>query len=157
MPVGVYERMPAAARFWGKVNKDGPGGCWLWGGGFHSNGYGQFNPTRKHNALAHRYAYEQLRGIITEGLTLDHLCRNRACVNPEHLEPVTNKINILRGKSLPAHNAAKTHCLRGHPYDMFNTYTKPNGQRVCKTCRAADPHYHLSKQQRQVPKLLAQV
>jgi hypothetical protein len=87
--------------------------------------------------LAHRVSYERYVGPIPEGAHLDHLCRNRACVNPEHLEPVSVQTNILRGVSPSAVNAAKTECLRGHPFDDENTYVCPAGKRRCRACKTA--------------------
>ncbi|MFD9879982.1 HNH endonuclease signature motif containing protein [Streptomyces alboflavus] len=112
------------------------GGCWEWTGHVKPNGYGQVRINRR--ALhAHRVAYEAVRGPIPEGLVLDHLCRNRACVNPDHLEAVSHRTNILRGNGPAAHNARRTHCLRGHPFDDANTYVAANGARHCRTCAAA--------------------
>ena len=110
-------------------------GCWLWTGARSSNGYG----VSWHNLRAisaHRFAYELLVGPIPEGLTLDHLCRVRHCVNPAHLEPVTMRENLLRGEGWTALNARKTHCPRGHSYDDENTYIS-GGKRYCLTCRAS--------------------
>lgn len=108
--------------------------CWQWLGRT-SDGYGHFNVLGGF-MLAHRFSYEFLVGSIPEGLVLDHLCRNRACVNPAHLEPVTYQTNILRGNGLAAQNAAKTHCPSGHPYDEVNTL-RLNGRRHCRACSAA--------------------
>jgi hypothetical protein len=127
-----------ALRFWSKVDKNGPvpehrpdlGPCWLWKAARNPKGYGIFGKLK-----AHRVAYELLIGPIPERHTLDHLCRNRACVNPAHTEPVTNKTNILRGISFSAQNARKTHCLRGHPLTGDNLYTYSDGERSCKTCK----------------------
>lgn len=97
-------------------------------------GYGYITIAGR-GRLAHRAAYELLVGPIPDGLTLDHLCRRPACVNPEHLEPVTQRENNLRAPNqLTAINLAKTHCPRGHPYDEVNTYHMPNGGRDCKVC-----------------------
>ncbi|MBO0885095.1 MAG: HNH endonuclease [Mycobacterium sp.] len=85
---------------------------------------------------AHRIAYTWLVGPIPEGFDLDHLCRVRSCVNPAHLEPVPRRTNLLRGRTIPAANAAKTHCPHGHPYDDTNTVRNKTG-RLCLACRRA--------------------
>lgn len=86
-------------------------------------------------AVSHRYSYEELIGPVPTGLTLDHLCRNRACVNPSHLEPVTHRVNILRGESPSAKNAVKTHCPAGHRLAGEHLYIRPaTGVRACYTC-----------------------
>jgi hypothetical protein len=84
--------------------------------------------------LAHRFVYEQLGGLIPPGLQLDHRCRLRACVNPAHLEPVTARENLLRGATVTAANAAKTHCHAGHVFDDENTYRRGEW-RYCRPCR----------------------
>ena len=121
-----------AQRFWEKVEKTE--GCWLWIASREGGGYGRFYLTHGHGVPAHRFAYELLVGPIPPGLEIDHLCRNRACVNPAHLEPVTHRINDLRGINPPAMNARKTHCPHGHPYDLLNTYTGYKGCRDCRIC-----------------------
>ncbi|TDD77726.1 HNH endonuclease [Actinomadura rubrisoli] len=85
------------------------------------------------NVVVHRFVYESLVGPIPEGLVLDHLCRVRACCNPAHLEPVTDRVNILRGASITAANARKTHCDHGHEFTSQNTY-RHRGRRLCRAC-----------------------
>jgi hypothetical protein len=114
-------------RFWAKVKRGRD--CWRWIGGKNGRGYGVFWESGK-LVLAHRWAYEHKVGPIPEGLTLDHLCRNRDCVRPEHLEPVTFAENVARGE-----RATKTHCHRGHPFDKINTYYRKDGNgRECRAC-----------------------
>lgn len=128
------EAVTAADRFWKNVDRNGPNGCWLWTAGLIASGYGQFwDGERK--VVAHRHSFEMLRGAIPPGLTLDHLCRVRRCVNPDHLEPVTRGENVLRGVGLTAKNAAKTHCAQGHPFDEANTFITERGHRRCRICQ----------------------
>ena len=121
-------------RSWSKVTLANPDECWNWTASLAQNGYGQFWLDGK-LVLAHRVAYELMIGHIPEGQTIDHLCRNRKCENPRHLEPVTHRENVLRGVSPVARNAVKTHCKKGHAYDLGNTYIRPNGGRDCRICR----------------------
>jgi hypothetical protein len=129
-----------AERWWSKVNKDGPDGCWLWSGSLDRNGYGQFDTTDGGhvNHRAHRFGYKMLVRSLDDEETLDHLCRVHACVNPSHLEPVEHVINVQRGES-GRHNAVKTHCPQGHEYTPENTVPRIRGQeasgRECLTCR----------------------
>ena len=118
--------------FWKKVDigKE-PGDCWLWLGGRHSHGYGSHN---RHD-YAHRTAWELLVGPIPAGLTVDHLCRVRHCVNPAHMELVTNKENILRGESVAAKYARRSCCVRGHEFTNENTLrVKGRSGRICRKC-----------------------
>lgn len=109
-------------------------GCWGWTGSFNSSGYAQLYLRPGRSLVAHRFAYELLVGPIPEGMVLDHLCRNRACSNPSHLEIVTRGENTLRGETITAANRDKTHCKRGHEFDDANTYLR-YGKRSCRTCR----------------------
>ena len=108
------------------------GDCIVWIGTTTRGGYGQFRYDNK-RVLAHRFSYERHIGKIPIGLQIDHLCRTRACVNPAHMEPVTCRENILRGSSIQAMNARKTHCSQGHPFDAANTGFV-SGRRVCLSC-----------------------
>lgn len=114
---------------------DAETGCWNWTGYINRDGYGVGSLKRKSGA-AHRLVFAFHKGPIPEGLTLDHLCRNRRCVNPDHLEPVSIRENLLRGDTFQARNAAKTHCIHGHPLSGNNLYIHPGrGVRDCRICR----------------------
>jgi hypothetical protein len=156
MKPGVKAR-PMADRFWEKVNKNGPlppkrpesGPCWLWMASDHGHGYGQFVTSSVKKPMvvgsAHIVAYNLLVGQVPEGKELDHLCRVRRCVNPDHLEPVTRLVNVARGDG-----AKKSHCHRGHPLTDPNLYYTRNGKvRMCRTCRIA----HVRAAQQKKPKL----
>lgn len=122
---------PAAElRVWRWLTENAETGCWEWSGVLSADGYGRIRVDGKW-LLIHRFMYERKVGPIPEGLQLDHLCRVRNCANPEHLEPVTCKENLARGDTFQARNAQKTHCPRGHEYDMVNSA----GSRECRTCR----------------------
>lgn len=120
-------------RFWEKVEVNEETGCWEWAAGKKPNGYGQFR-VGDGMVYAHRFAWEAFRGPIPEGLQIDHLCRVRGCVNPEHLEPVDCRTNLLRGDTVTATRAAQTECIHGHPFNDTNTYRRPNGGRHCREC-----------------------
>jgi len=123
-------------RFMARVRID-EHGCWIWTGGTGGKtGYGKFNvrvaPGQWRMVSTHRYAYEQIIGPVPDGMQLDHLCRVRLCCNPEHLEPVTRRVNQSRGIK----GALTTHCPQGHPYDETNTLRRANGHRRCRTCHS---------------------
>jgi hypothetical protein len=107
-------------------------GCWLFLAGRDSKGYGRLRHAGV-IAYAHRLSYETFVAPIPDGLTIDHLCRVHCCINPRHLEAVSNRENILRGTSPTARRAAQTHCSHGHVFDEANTGGK-RGHRVCRTC-----------------------
>ncbi len=139
------KRIPFKERIKRRTRVDA-NGCWIWQGKPGSNGYVSVTTTLASGARwhtsAHRAAYYFLVGPIPEGLVIDHLCRNPVCVNPDHLEPVTQRENALRSPiSMATLNSAKTHCPKGHPYDEQNTvwYVNPGGRktrtRACRTCQ----------------------
>ena len=153
------DKVSAVVRFWSKV-KVLKSGCWEWQGalrGREGYGYGDFWDGNK-DVAAHRFAYELFKGAIPEGLTIDHLCQKTWCVNPAHLESVTNKENILRGYGLCAINARKTHCPQGHPYDEMNTYIIPTGGRACRICirkKVSDYYKRVRKWKRRKANLIS--
>lgn len=124
--------------FWAKV--DASGDCWEWTACRDRRGYGQIKLSSHGTRIAHRIAWEMLVGPIPAGMVMDHLCRNHGCVNPDHLEPVTNAENTRRGFA-GAVNAARlaliTHCPQGHEYTPSNVYIFPSrpGKRRCLTCK----------------------
>lgn len=126
-------------RFWSKVKKTHT--CWIWLGIQDGRGYGRFSLKHKFYK-AHRICFELVNGSIDNSLTLDHLCRNRLCVNPQHLEQVTQRENIMRSPIAPAAiNSRKTHCANGHEFTPENTYINTHSdrryttpKRMCRTC-----------------------
>lgn len=127
-----------------------PNGCWEWQGSLSKLGYGLFYAGSR-AIRAHRWSYEHFVGPIPDGLIMDHLFRNRKCVNPQHVEPVTNKENILRGESPPAVCARKNHCANGHEFTKDNTYITYRGNRSCRTCRrlqALDAYHNGGREKR---------
>ena len=119
-------------KLWEKVKREGD--CWVWTGTVANRGYGSIHHEGRNGYLPHRLSWELLRGPSPEGLVLDHMCQNRRCVNPCHLDPVTNRVNILRGKSIAAQNFIKTECINGHEFSQKNTRIRKDGSRICKEC-----------------------
>ena len=134
-----YIVKPLTERFWEKVDKSLiHNGCWIWTAHLVRNGYGHFRIGSRTDGshtmvYSHRFSYEERRGPVPDGLQLDHLCRNRACVNPDHLEAVTAAENVRRGI-----RPEKTHCPSGHSYDATNTGVNRKGVKVCRMCRRLD-------------------
>ncbi|WKX70035.1 HNH endonuclease signature motif containing protein [Streptomyces sp. XD-27] len=122
-------------RFLARVT-DTERGCWEWTGTRDRNGYGLMCIDGRRRSV-HRIAYEAVRGPIPVDLEIDHLCRTRACANPDHLEAVPHRINVLRGVSFAARKARQTHCVNGHRLDAVTIYRAPNGTRKCRICRTA--------------------
>lgn len=126
---------PLAVRLWRKIEKTKEG-CWLLTGKLRPDGYGVISRDGKQQ-LSHIVAYELTHGPIPDGLVIDHLCRNRSCVNPTHLEPVTQQENISRGKAGETRKRLaeeQTHCKRGHPFSGDNLIIDKN-QRICRACK----------------------
>ena len=135
-------------RLWSKVTKTD--GCWLWTGALNTDGYGVVWIDEKSRAgRAHRVVYELLVGPIPPHTGLDHLCRNRACVRPDHLEPVSTRVNVLRGVGITAVNSSKTACVNGHPFTLENTYPQRGSDRACRTCRAAAQRRYMARERGQ--------
>lgn len=137
----------ALARFWSKVDKNGPipahrpelGPCWMWTAGRSGNGYGTFHPCHGETCNAHEISYRLAKGDVQEGFERDHLCRIRHCVNPNHIEAVTSQVNVLRGSGITAAHARKTHCVAGHPMVPGNLYADHRGigRGRCAECTRA--------------------
>ena len=121
---------PLRERLLERISPEPNTGCWLWTGVLRNTGYGELSFQKK-KLLAHRASYEIFIGPIPDGLCLDHLCRQRSCINPDHLEAVSMRTNLLRGVGVGAVNAVKTHCPKGHPLADAYHY---RGERHCAEC-----------------------
>ena len=123
--------------------------CWRWIGQLNNHGYGQSGIRVRvgdslNNRLAHRIIYQLIFGNIPDGLVIDHLCRNRACVNPYHLEPVPMTVNTLRGEGPTAYYARRDSCKWGHLFDDRNTRMAGNA-RLCKTCQRRSTREYMAR------------
>lgn len=136
-----FQKPPILVDRWLLRVEKQPNGCWEWTGAKWARGYGKFTlPGSQKRIAAHRWGYEHFISPIAEGFELDHLCRNTSCVNPEHLEPVTHKVNVQRGHAGLINGARQrsiTHCPKGHEYTPENTYIRPGAPgRNCRKCGA---------------------
>lgn len=122
---------PAITRALRRVEVDPVTSCWVWPGSKNSSGYGSIRDDNGRQIKVHRLLWRSQGWVVPDGLVLDHLCRNRLCCNPDHLEPVTQRENILRGASPTAVASSTGICQRGH------ALTQERDQRVCRVCRAA--------------------
>ena len=148
VPRGIYVRPTMEQRFWAKVLKSGPipaerpdlGPCWTWSAGRDFYGYGVLwlNERKSKRISAHVASYMIHFGPVPSGLQIDHLCRNRACPNPKHLEAVTQQVNLSRGNGVAAVNRRKSHCCNGHELSATNVKLRSNGHRRCMTCQKQD-------------------
>lgn len=134
LPLGG-DAMVDEEQFWARVDRTDD--CWIWSGGKTAGGYGNLRLPGGRNGYAHRVAYELTVGSIPPGMVLDHLCRNRACVNPGHLDPVTHAENCRRGAS--AYGAIRPTCKHGHDItDLANVYADPSGANRCRVCASVE-------------------
>ncbi len=132
------------ANFWSLVNKTD--NCWLWQGYVNKRGYGEYSSPELTTRLVHRIAYALVKGWMPSE-ALDHLCRERSCCNPGHLEPVSNLTNVRRS-NIGQHWANKTHCPQGHPYDEENTIVY-KGSRFCKACKRERNREYMRKKRKE--------
>lgn len=124
-------KLALPSKFWDRIYF--AGNCWLWKGATN-RGYGRFHVSRGKQRPVHRMTWEVINGPVPSGKNLDHLCRNKTCVNPSHLECVPIAVNALRGNSPHAQHARQTHCFLGHPLSGENLFINSRGNRVCLIC-----------------------
>lgn len=144
-------------RVLGRSVLDPATGCRVWTGHVNDSGYGILRVADRASVRVHRVAYEHKNGPIPDGLQIDHLCRNRRCVNPDHLEAVTLRENVLRGEGISARNAKKTHCKRGHALTPDNLRATKDGRRNCKACFLEQQREARARNGRQGDITLAQI
>ena len=135
-------------KFWGNLNRfAGADACWLWEGETTERGYGRFRVSRKVDLAAHRMSVLLDGRELPPSMVVDHLCRNRLCCNPRHLEVVSTKVNVLRGVGPTAENAARTHCIHGHLLPPFSLSQPSKNARRCLECQKRHDHnyYHSTK------------
>ncbi len=135
----VCNHVEVEQRFLDKIRKTAS--CWVWIGAIKDNGYGSYYDDGK-VVSAHRYSYEAFNGPIPDGFVIDHLCRTRHCVNPDHLEAVTQRENLRRGAGFIGRQTRQTACVRGHELAGDNLYVTPSGKRQCRACRKAARRKH---------------
>lgn len=129
-----YTEMQTIEKVLQRVEAVTESGCMIWMGALNDKGYGLVYRNER-SLRVHRLVYSYFKGAIPAGLGLDHLCRVRCCVNPDHLEPVTQRVNVLRGVGISAIRARRTHCIYGHPLIDENLRVSRTNQRICVTCR----------------------
>jgi hypothetical protein len=127
--------VPEIDRFMLKFKIDAKTGCWNWTAGIDKDGYGRFYYDERKGGRAHIFSYRHFIGPVNPALTIDHKCRNRHCVNPNHLRQITGLENTMIGVGPGPTNLKKTHCPKGHPYDSKNTYIDKRGFRYCRICK----------------------
>lgn len=150
----MARKTSAAERFWPKIDKRGPvslirgvhGNCWTWVASLDKRGYGQFFDGNT-MVKAYKWAYVDRFGPVAPGLDLDHRCRVRACCNPAHLEPVSHRVNVLRGMSPGAISYRTNRCFRGHEFTPANTGVRRDGSRICRKCDAARSRAYQARKQ----------
>ena len=134
-------------KFYKKIKKIDK--CWIWQGYKNKKGYGKFYAGKQ--LYSHRYSYLIHKGIINHLMQIDHLCKNTSCCNPDHLEEVTQRINLLRGDTNTSKNAKKTHCPKGHEY-FGNNLFYDNGSRQCKKCHSIKNKAYREKNKEKIKK-----
>lgn len=144
-PTWGYQPTNPLPRFFAKVAVESDSACWRWMGSVTATGYGRFS-YQSRATWAHRASWQMFRGFIPEGMEIDHTCRNRRCVNPKHLEPVSHRENVRRAADRPT-------CQRGHLWTSESTITDRKGHRRCRIC--ANEYQRLFRQERRRPRVAA--